>query len=54
LFVTDYAMENPYDDFADTFTAVVLGDDFYRNSNDTPDAPTEKLNLIEEWIDSLK
>jgi Ca2+-binding RTX toxin-like protein len=52
-FVTDYARTNPMEDFAETFSAFVMGDDFYRNENDTPDAPQAKLGVIADWIDSL-
>jgi len=52
-FVTDYAYVSPGEDFADTLARVVMGSDFYRNANDTPDAPTAKLAWINAWLNSV-
>jgi hypothetical protein len=52
-FVTDYAQTSPGEDFADTLAAVVMGNDFSRNSNDTPNAPTAKRAWINSWLNSI-
>jgi Ca2+-binding RTX toxin-like protein len=52
-FVTDYAHVSPGEDFADTLAVVVMGNDFYRNGNDTPDAPTAKLAWMNAWLNNV-
>jgi hypothetical protein len=52
-FVTDYARSSPYEDFADTFSVMVMGNDYHRNSNDTLTAPTGKRAWINAWLDAV-
>jgi len=52
-FVTDYAHTSPHEDFADTFSVMVMGNDYHRNGNDTLTAPTGKRAWINAWLDAV-
>jgi hypothetical protein len=51
--VTDYARVSPAEDFADTMSAVIMGNDFRRNGNDTLDAPVGKRAWINAWLNAV-
>ena len=58
-FITDYADDNPYDDFAETFAAALLhatghkGDWSIVNAYDSI-AMTEKHDFMEDWLDTKR
>jgi hypothetical protein len=52
-FVTDYALNSPHEDYADTFSAIVMGSDYHRNSNDTLAAPVAKRAWLNAWLNAL-
>ena len=44
---------SPSAEFAATLTGVVMGNDFDRNGNDTPDAQTAKLAWMNAWRNNV-
>lgn len=52
-FVTDYATTNPHEDYADTFSAIIMGNQYHRNDNDTLSAPVAKRGWLNAWLDAL-
>jgi len=51
LFVSNYATSSPYEDFAETFAAVIMGSDFYKP--DWAFVPEAKRMVIEDWLASM-
>ena len=52
-FVTDYAMTSPHEDWSDTLAVILMGSDFRRNDNDTPNARTDKMQLVNAYLDTI-